>query len=282
MQGKVVVVTGATSGIGQVAAETLASQGARVVLIARDEARAAETLAKLQAAGPGVPHSVHIADLSSIAETNKVGVQIAAAEPRIDVLINNAGAVFSHRKLSPDGLEMTFALNHMAYFVLTQALRERLVATPGARIISTASSAHKSGKLDFDDLQLAKNFSGVRAYGASKLCNILFTRELARQLAGAGVTANCMHPGFVASRFASESGGIIQMISGLAKLFAVSPKRGADTIIYLATSPQVTKMSGLYFYKRKPISPSPAAQDDAAARQLWIASETIVAEVKLA
>jgi NAD(P)-dependent dehydrogenase (short-subunit alcohol dehydrogenase family) len=277
MQDKVVVVTGGTSGICQVAAETLAGQGARIVLIARDEARAAETMAKLRAAGPHAKHGVHLADLSSMVQTRRVGEQIAAAEPRIDVLINNAGAVFSRRQLTPEGLEMTFAINHMAYFVLTQALFERLVATAGARIVSTASSSHASSKIDFDDLQSSRSYSAVRAYGISKLCNVLFTRELARRLAGTGVTANCLHPGFVASRFGSQSGGLIQVLAPLAQLFAATPKQGADTIIYLAASPQVAGMSGLYFYKRKPIKTSRAAQDDAAATRLWAASEAIAA-----
>ena len=277
MQGRVVVLTGGTSGLGQVAAETLAAQGARIILIARDPARAAVTLARLQAAGPGVAHSAQMADLSSIAETRRVGAQIAAAEPRIDVLVNNAGAVFSRRQLSPDGLEMTFAVNHMAYFVLTEALRERLVATPGARVVSTASNAHTGGRLDFDDLQSANSYSSFRVYGTSKLCNILFTRELARRLTGSGVTANCLHPGFVATRFGDQSGGVIQALAPLAKQFAVTPKQGADTLIYLAASPQVAEMTGLYFYKRKPTSPSTAGQDDAAAGRLWAASEAIAA-----
>jgi NAD(P)-dependent dehydrogenase (short-subunit alcohol dehydrogenase family) len=275
MQDKVVVVTGGTSGIGQVAAETLAKQGARIVLIARDQARAAETMAKLRAAGPDAKHRLHLADLSRMDQTRRVGEQIAAAELRIDVLINNAGAVFSRRQLTPEGLEMSFATNHMAYFVLTQALRERLMATPGARIINTSSGAHTSGKLDFDDLQSARSYSAVRAYGTSKLCNVLFTRELARRLAGTGVTANCLNPGFVASRFASQSGGLIQVVAPLAKLFAMTPTRGADTIIYLATSPQVADTTGFYFYKRKPISTSRAGQDDAVAGRLWAASERI-------
>jgi NAD(P)-dependent dehydrogenase (short-subunit alcohol dehydrogenase family) len=277
MQDKVVVVTGGTSGIGQVAAETLASQGARIVLIARDQARAAETMVKLRAAGPRAKHTLYLADLSSMAQTRRAGEEIAAAESRIDVLVNNAGAVFGHRKQTSEGLEMTFAINHMAYFVLTEALLERLKATAGARIISTSSSAHSAGKLDFEDLQSEKSYSAFRAYATSKLCNVLFTRELARRLAGTGVTANCLHPGFVASRFGSQSGGWMQFISPLAKLFAVTPTRGADTTIYLATSPQVAGMTGLYFYKRKPVKISPAAQDDAAAARLWAASEALVA-----
>ena len=195
MRGKVVVITGGTSGIGQVAAGRLAEMGARIVLVARDKARADATLERLRRLGGDVEHTSRLADLSSIAATKQVAAEIAAAEPRIDVLINNAGALFNHRQLSPDGLEMTFAVNHMAYFVLTEGLRERLVTTPGARVVSTASGAHNGAKLDRDDLQSAKSYSGFAVYGRSKLCNILWTRELARRLAGTGVTANCLHPG---------------------------------------------------------------------------------------
>ena len=280
MQDKVVVVTGGTSGIGQAAAEALASQGARIILIARDPERAATSLERLQAAAPGANHSVRLADLSSIAETRRVATEIAADEPRVDVLINNAGALFNHRKISPDGLEMTFAVNHMAYFVLTQGLRERLLATPGARIVSTSSDAHSVGKLDFDNLQSKGFYSGFKVYGKSKLCNILFTRELARQLAGTGVTANCLHPGFVASRFGDQSGGLMQLIMSLAKRSAITPAQGADTIIYLASSPDVANVSGQYFHERKPAKLSAAAQDDAAAIRLWAASEAIAAGVK--
>jgi len=279
MRGQVVVITGGTSGIGEVAAEALAGRGARIVLIARDGARAAQTLEKLRAACPGVSHSVHLADLASIADTRRVGAEIAAAEPRIDALINNAGALFSRRQTSPDGLELTFALNHMAYFVLTQALTARLTATPGARIISTASNAHSAGRLDFDDLQSTKRYAGFRAYGTSKLCNILFTRELARRLSGTGVTANCLHPGFVATRFGDQAGGLTQALIPLAKLVAVTPKQGADTIVYLASSPDVAGVTGQYFYKSKAIAPSAAPQDDAAAARLWAASEAIAAVV---
>jgi NAD(P)-dependent dehydrogenase (short-subunit alcohol dehydrogenase family) len=275
MQDKVVVITGGTSGIGQVAAETLAHQGARIVLIARDPMRAAETMGRLRAAGPHAKHDLYLADLSSIVQTRRIGEQIAAAEPRIDVLVNNAGAVFGRRQLTTEGLEMTFATNHMAYFVLTQALRERLTATPGARIVSTSSNAHASGKLDFEDLQSAKSYSAIRAYATSKLCNILFTRESARRLAGTGVTANCLHPGFVDSRFASQSGGLMQLMAPVAKLFAVAPERGADTIVYLATAPQVAAMTGLYFHKRRSISTGAKGQDDAAAARLWAASEAL-------
>jgi NAD(P)-dependent dehydrogenase (short-subunit alcohol dehydrogenase family) len=277
MQGKVVVITGGTSGIGQVAAEQLAGMGARIVLVARSPARGEASLARLRQAGPEVEHSVHYADLSSIADTRRVAAEIAAAEPRIDVLINNAGALFNTRQVSPDGLEMTFAVNHMAYFVLTEGLRERLVGSRPARIINTSSAAHAGARLDFDDLQSAKGFVGFSVYGRSKLANILFTRELARRLVGSGVTANCLHPGFVATRFGDGAGGVMQALLPIAKLFALTPQKGAETIVYLASSPEVATMSGLYFVKRVPRATSAEAQDDAAATHLWAVSEAIAA-----
>ena len=256
MQGKTIVATGATSGIGEVAVVALAGLGARIVFIARDEARAQATMRKLEAKAPGLGHRVHLADLSSMAETRKVGEAIAASEPRIDVLINNAGALFSYRRVTPEGLELTFALNHMAYFVLTEALRDRLVASAPARIVSTSSSAHQGMSLDFSDLQSAKSYNGLRVYGRSKLANILFTRELARRLAGTEVTANCLHPGAVATRFGDSSGGFAGGLIRFLRLFFISPEKGADTIIYLASSPEVEKTTGEYFVKRKVTQPS--------------------------
>jgi hypothetical protein len=177
--------------------------------------------------------------------------------------------MFSTRKLTEDGLETTFALNHMAYFVVTHGLRERLVASAPARVVSTASAAHQGASLDFDDLQLAESFGAKKAYGCSKLCNILFTRELVRRLHGTGVIANCLHPGFVATRFGDESGGLISRFAGLAKLLAISPEKGAETIIYLASSPKIAATTGQYFYKCRPITPSREAQDDRTALSLW-------------
>lgn len=273
MEGKVVVVTGGTSGIGEVAALALAGMGARIVLVARDRARADATLAKLEAKGEG--HAAHIADLSSIAATRRVGTEIAAAESRIDVLINNAGALFNQRRLSPDGLEMTFAVNHMAYFVLTETLLDRLKAAAPARIVNTASGAHFGARLDFADLQSERGYSGFAVYGKSKLANVLFTRALARRLEGSGVTANCLHPGFVATRFGDRSGGVLQALMPVAKLGAISPERGAETIIHLAASPAVAGVTGLYFYKNQPQAPSAEAQDDASAARLWAESERL-------
>ena len=275
MQGKVIVVTGGTSGIGQVAAEQLAGMGARIVLVARDPARAEAVLGRLRQCGSAEAHTVHHADLSSIADTQRVAAEIAAAEPRIDVLINNAGALFSHRQVTPEGLEKTFAVNHMAYFVLTEGLRERLAASAPARIVSTASAAHLGAVLDFDDLQSEKDYSGFAVYGRTKLCNILWTRELARRLAGTGVTANCLHPGFVATRFGDSSGGLLQAVLPLAKLIAISPQKGAESIVYLASSPQAAEINGQYIYKRRVQTPSPAARDDQSAAKLWAVSERL-------
>src|SRR6516225_12145040 len=171
--------------------------GARIVLVGRDKPRAQTTLARLRERGPGLAHTVHYADLTRLAEMKRVAAQIAGAEPRIDVLINNAGAMFAARRVTEDGLERTFALNHMAYFVVTAGLRERLLASGTARIVNTASEAHRSATLTFEDLQLATGYGAVKAYNRSKLCNILFTRELARRLHGTGITANFLHPSSV-------------------------------------------------------------------------------------
>lgn len=275
MQGKIIVITGATSGIGRVAAEKLAGMGARMVLVARDKSRGEETLGRLREAGPGVAHSIHYADLSRLGEMRRVGREIAAAEPRIDVLLNNAGALFSSRHVTEDGLEMTFALNHMSYFVLTSELAERLRAAAPARVINTASDAHKGNRLDFGDLQSTHDYRGFRVYGRSKLCNILYTRELARRLAGAGVTANSLHPGFVATRFGDQSGGMFSAGIRFAKYFAISPEKGAETIVYLASSPEVAKLSGKYFYKCREATPTNEAVDDQAAARLWAESERL-------
>jgi NAD(P)-dependent dehydrogenase (short-subunit alcohol dehydrogenase family) len=269
MKGKTVVITGGTSGIGEVAAVELAKMGARIVLVARDNVRGNATLARLRASAPGIAHSVYFADLLRVVEMKRVADQIAEQEPRIDVLINNAGALFATRSLTEDRLERTFALNHMAYFVMTERLRERLSASGNARIINTASAAHYGARLDLDDLQSAKSFGAREAYGRSKLCNILFTRELARRLHNTGVTANCLHPGFVATRFGDQSGGTISRLIWLAKYFAISPDKGAETIVYLASSSDLAETTGQYFYKSVPTTPSSWARDDRSALSLW-------------
>ncbi len=275
MKDKVVVITGATSGIGEVAADRLAQKGARIVFVARDHERGEATRKHLRAIAGHTDHTVHYADLSKISEMKRVAQEIADSEPQIDVLINNAGALFNSRQVNADGLEMTFAVNHMAYFVMTNLLLDRLIATPGARIVSTASDAHKGAKLNFDDLQSEKSYSGFGVYGRSKLMNILFTRELARRIAGTGVTANCLHPGFVGTRFGDASGGLMSGLIKIAKNFALTPEQGAQTIIYLASSPAAEGKSGGYYAKSKLATPTKEAQNDSDAKRLWDVSAKI-------
>jgi NAD(P)-dependent dehydrogenase (short-subunit alcohol dehydrogenase family) len=269
MQGKTVVITGATSGIGEVAALELAGNGARIVFIARDRNRGEATLAKLDAKTPGLSHKVHYADLSLVTEMKRVAAEIAASEPRIDVLINNAGAAFAQRQVTSEGFELTFALNHLSYFVVTAGLCERLLGSTPARIVSTSSTAHMGMKIDLDDLQTKKGYSSLKAYGRSKLENILFTRELARRLQGTGVTANCLHPGVVATRFGHESGGVLQPFLKALQIFAISPEKGAETIVYLASSPDVANVTSEYFANNKIAKTSAAAQDMNVAAALW-------------
>src|SRR5580698_7042076 len=203
-------------------------------------------------------------DLSTLAEIKRVAGELAR-EPRIDVLINNAGALFNKRQETADGLEMTFALNHMAYFVVTNLLLGKLKS--GSRIVTVASDAHRGSKLDFDYLQSRKGYIGFPVYARSKLCNILFNRELARRITGSGVTANALHPGFVATRFGDNSGGLMRTVLKVAKpIGAISPEEGAKTIIYLASSPEVAGVSGEYFYQCKPAMPTAEARSDADAK----------------
>jgi NAD(P)-dependent dehydrogenase (short-subunit alcohol dehydrogenase family) len=277
MNDKVIVITGATSGIGQIAAEKLAAMGARIVFIARDRARGESTLDRLRTKNSRVEHRVHYADLSLLAEMKRVAKEIADSEPRIDVLMNNAGAMFSKRHITKEGLERTFALNHMSYFVVTSVLRERLVSTPGARIVNTSSNAHRGARVDYNDLQMMNRYRMFKAYCLSKLYNILFTRELSRQLQETGVTANCLHPGFVATRFGENTSGAGGLLFRLIKNFAITPEQGAETPVFLASSEQVKDVTGQYFYKCAPTSTTSDAMDNAAAQWLWIESQKILA-----
>jgi len=214
---------------------------------------------------------MHYADLLRLGEVRRLGGDLLETYPRIDVLVNNAGALFRERAVTEDGLERTFALNHMGYFLLTDLLRERLTASAPARVVSVASRAHQQASgLDLDDLNLEREFSGWIAYCRSKLANILFTRALARRLQGSGVTANCLHPGFVASRFGDNNSGAFRWGIGIAKrLFAIPERRGAETVVYLASAPAVAGITGGYFADSKPATPSRAAQDDDLAERLW-------------
>ena len=273
MRHKTVVITGATSGIGEVAALRLAEQGARIVFVARDRARAEITLAALRKANNAADHRFIVADLSLLSDMKRAAGEVADLAPAIDVLINNAGALFNRRIETADGLEKTFALNHMAYFVVTRLLIPNIA--DGGRVVNVSSRAHRNATLDFDDLQSRRAYSGFPVYSKSKLCNILFTRELARRLPR-GITANALHPGFVATRFGDESGRVMQRLVSLAKsLAAITPEEGAKTIIYLASSPEIKGVNGMYFFKCRPVTPSVMAQDVRNREILWSRSRLL-------
>jgi NAD(P)-dependent dehydrogenase (short-subunit alcohol dehydrogenase family) len=278
MKGKTCVVTGATSGIGLEAAARLGALGARLVLVGRDHNKGEAALARLRAGLPGVAVEMHYADLSRPDEVVRLADSLLSALPRIDVLLNNAGALFARRETTPDGLERTFALNHMGYFRLTALLRARLVASAPARVVNVASEAHRGARVDLDDLQCARSYHGWKAYRRSKLANILFTRELARRLQGTGVTANCLHPGFVATGFGDNNRGIWWLGIAIGKIVAAIPvERGAETPVYLAASADAEGVSGAYFDKCRERAPDAAARDDVMAAQLWEESERLAA-----
>ena len=267
LDGKVIVITGATSGIGQAAAEKLASMGARLILVARSRERAAATLRRLAEISPVTTHTVYYGDLSLIAETQRVGNEIAVTEPQIDVLINNAGGLFTRHQVTADGLEMTFALNHMSYFILTACLRDKL--SPTARVVNTSSTAHRGAKFNLEGLKSPNPYRAFRAYSLSKLCNILFTRELARQFGETDITVNCLHPGFVASRFFENQTGPMSVLFKPMMLVAITPEKGAETVVYLASSNEVAGVSGKYFSKCRERTPTREARNDQAAAVLW-------------
>jgi NAD(P)-dependent dehydrogenase (short-subunit alcohol dehydrogenase family) len=273
MNGKVCVVTGATSGIGKAAAAALARQGAQVVLVGRDRGRAEATAAEMGAAST-VPPKVEIADLTSMDQVRALAGRLASLE-RIDVLINNAGLVLGERRVTEDGFEHVFAVNHLAPFLLTNLLLPKLTGSALARVVTVTSDAHSAASLDLDDPSLEHGWNSWRSYANSKLANILFTRELARRLDGTGVTANCAHPGVVRTGFGRESRPLLRFGLTLARPFLLSPERGADTIVYLASSPDVAGETGGYYVKRQRREPSAAARDDAAARKLWDISEKL-------
>jgi len=276
MKGKTCIITGATDGIGLETAARLGALGARLVLVGRNRAKGQAVLTALRRRVPGVEAEIHYADLSQRDEIRRLAPELLAAAPRIDVLINNAGAFFAKRVVLEDGLERTFALNHIGYFRLTALLRERLIASAPARIVNVASEAHRNAALDFDDLQTARGYNGWKAYQRSKLANILFTRALARRLTGTGVTANCLHPGFVRTSFGDNNRGFWGFGIRLGKLFAaISVPRGAETPVYVASAPEIEGATGKYFDKCREREPNAAARNDADAERLWKESERL-------
>jgi len=273
LQRRVCLVTGATSGIGQATARGLAALGATVLVVGRSEAKTRATVDQIKQVTGNPCVEGLLADLSSQQQVRALASTVLERAPQLHVLVNNAGAIYTKRSLSVDGIEMTFAVDHLAYFLLTSLLVERLRASAPARIINVASDAHAHARIDFDDLQGERGYRAFRAYGRAKLANILFTVELARRLEGSGVTANCFHPGFVASGFNKNNGRFMAFGMTLARPFARSPEKGADTLVWLADSPEVSSQTGGYFADRKRKQPSEAARDTAAARRLWELSE---------
>ena len=268
--GKRVVITGATGGIGLAATQRLVELGAHVNIIGRSAERAERVVASLPR-----PVDVLLADLASQTSVRRLADQILARYPRVDVLVNNAGAIYSSRQLSEDGIELTWAVNHLAPFLLTNLVLQRLIDSAPARIITTSSAAHSGAAIPFDDLRGDRSYStmGFGRYGETKLANILFTRALARRLEGTRVTANCFHPGFVGSGFNFNNGLVMRLGMAVAHFFARSPRQGADTLVWLADSPEVSDTSGGYFMDRRERRPSAAAQDPDAAERLWRVSE---------
>jgi len=271
---KTLVITGATSGIGRATAVGLARLDSRLILVGRDAGRAEETIAEILEATGRKDVEVVRGDFARQAEVRRVADEILARTEAIHVLVNNAGVTMMKRTITPDGLETTFAVNHLAYFLLTGLLLPRLLAAaPDARIVNVASDAHRWGALDFGDLQNEREYKAMKVYGQSKTANILFTRELAKRLAGSGVSVNALHPGAVATRLGRGSGPLFDLLQRAIGLFMKSPEQGAETSLHLATAPELATVSGRYFADKKEKPPQPHASDDATATRLWEISE---------
>jgi NAD(P)-dependent dehydrogenase (short-subunit alcohol dehydrogenase family) len=269
LQGKVCLVTGATSGIGKVTARELALRGATVVIVARNPDKARATVEQILDETGNRKVEALLADLSSQQRIRELALHFREHHSRLDVLVNNAGGIWLKRQVTVDGLEMTFAVNHLAYFLLSHLLLDVLKASAPSRIVNVSSRAHRGARLDFGDLQNERRYRGWRAYTQSKLANLLFTYELARRLQSSGVTANALHPGFVATGFAANNGWKGRLWQLVARFLAINSKEGARTIVYLATSPDVERISGKYFDREQLIPSSAASYDDASARRLW-------------
>jgi NAD(P)-dependent dehydrogenase (short-subunit alcohol dehydrogenase family) len=266
---KICLITGATSGIGKATAMGLANMGASVVMVGRDRGRGEAAMAEIKDKSANASVDLMLADLSSQEQIRRLADEFKEAYPRLDVLINNAGVIRSKRITTADGMETTFAVNHLAYFLLTNLLLDVLKAGAPSRIVNVSSGDHSNGTIDFDDLQGEKGYKGAKAYSQSKLANVLFTYELARRLEGTGVTANCLHPGVVGTNLGSGVSGVFGFMVRAFTPLMKSPEKGAETSIYLATSQEVEGLSGRYFVKKDEASSSDASHDERLARRLW-------------
>jgi NAD(P)-dependent dehydrogenase (short-subunit alcohol dehydrogenase family) len=277
MQGKTVLITGANQGIGKAAAIVLAGKGARVVMVARNADKGRAALAEVVAASRGVEPELIVADLSSQEQVRRAASELKARHDRLDVLVNNAGVFVPERHTTVDGLEESFALNHLGYFLLTRELLDLLKQSARARIVNVSSEAHRGATMQWDDLQYCTHrYRGFRAYGQSKLANVLFTYELARRLGGTRVTANALHPGVIGSGFGQTYGGAMSVLVKIARPFMLTPEEGARTTVYLASSPEVEGVTGSYFSKCKAVSSNAVSYDEASQRKLWALSEQLV------
>lgn len=279
--GKVILITGATDGIGKAAATEFAKRGATLTIVGRNKQKTEQVLAELKTASGNPKLDLLLCDLSRMADVKRAAEEFKAKHDRLDVLVNNAGATFKTPTMGPDGFELTFALNHLSYFQLTTSLLDLLRSTPGARVVSTSSGMQARGKLDLAKTPTSLEGSGPGAYAASKLANILFTKELQRRLSGTTVTANCFEPGTVRTQFGgfgSDQGLLLNIVYFLAKPFSSTPEQGADSLIWLATSPEAASLKGEYISKRRPATPQKQALDPKLAADLWTLSEKLCAQ----
>ena len=275
MGGKVVLITGGTSGIGKAAATALAGMGATVVITGRNEERGKRALQEIREESGNDGVELILADLTVQDEVRRLAEELRERHNQLEVLVNNAGLVLSERTETPDGIETQLAINHLASFLLTNLLLDLLKESAPSRIVTVSSDAHRWAKIDLDDLQSRKRYRGMQVYGKTKLANIMFTYELAERLEGTGVTANCMHPGGVNTNFGNNQGGPMNLLFRLFKPFMRSPEQGADTLIYLASSPEVEGITGKYLADRKVKAASDAAYDETTRKRLWEASEEL-------
>lgn len=277
LNGKICLVTGATNGIGKATALALAQMGATVVIVGRDAQKTVRVIEEIRSLSANQNVDFLLADLSSQQEVRRLAEEFKSKYSHLHVLLNNAGGTFATRQLSADGIEMTFALNHLAYFLLTNMLLETMKASAPARIINVSSDAHSGGRIDFDNLQGEQSFSSFGPYENSKLANILFTTELASRLEGTGVTVNALHPGMTNTGFGKNNPSFLMKIMGVVIPFiARSPEKGAETSVYLASSADVQGITGKYFVDSKVTQPAPQAADRAVARRLWDVSIELV------
>lgn len=275
LKGKTVLITGANQGIGKAAAVALHRLGADLVLVCRNADKGRAAVEDIRRTEGGGTIELLIGDLSVQSEVRRVAAEFLAGHPRLDVLLNNAGVLATSRRMTVDGVEFTFATNHLGYYLLTHLLRDVLVASAPSRVVSVSSELHRRATMNWDDPQYERGWSSFTAYNQSKLCNVMWTYDLARRLEGTGVTANCLHPGVIASGFGRTDGGFTGFLVSLASPFMLTPEKGADTSVYLAASPAVAGVTGTYFDKRLPRSSSKASYDTSDWARLWALSEKL-------